>query len=135
MADGARADKPIELILLRQLAAYLTIPIFVVDGAASLLYYNEPAEALLGHSSEETGEMAVDEWGTVFRPVGADGRPIPPDRLPLVVALDESRPTQGELTIVGLDGVSRHLEMVAFPLDGQHGARLGGVALFWEAPA
>jgi len=104
------------------------------DGAASLLYYNEPAEALLGHSFEETGEMPVEEWGTIFRPVDADARPIPPERLPLVVALAESRPTHGELTIVGLDGVSRHLEMVAFPLDGQHGARLGGVALFWEAP-
>jgi len=38
----------IELILMKQVASYLATPIFLVDRAGTLLYYNEPAEALLG---------------------------------------------------------------------------------------
>lgn len=132
--DGGHAANPIELILLRQLASYLTIPIFVADPAGRLLYYNEPAEALLGHRFEETGEMSAEEWGTLFRPSDAEGVAIPPERLPLVVAVRERRPTQGEFSICGLDGVSRHIVVVAFPIEGQHGRQLGGAALFWEEP-
>jgi hypothetical protein len=35
--------------------------------------------------------------------------------------------------IRGLDGVARQIEVTAFPLIGQGGHRLGGVAIFWEA--
>ena len=48
---------PIEVVLLRQVAGYLATPLFFVDEDGNLEYYNEPAEALLGHRYEETGQM------------------------------------------------------------------------------
>jgi len=121
------------LILLRQLASYLTMPIFVVDNDAGLLYYNEAAEGLLGQRFEETGEMPVSEWGTMFAPVDSQGRPVAPGDLPLVVAVRDRHPAQGPLTIRGRDGVFRTISITAFPIEGQHGRQLGAVAIFWEA--
>ena len=41
-------QQEIEVILSRQLFSYLMIPIFLVDPEGSLLFYNEPAETILG---------------------------------------------------------------------------------------
>ena len=53
--------KPIQLILARQLASSLAMPILLVDTEGTLVYYNEPAEAILNHRFEETGEVSADE--------------------------------------------------------------------------
>lgn len=126
------AQHEIEIILFRQLASCLAIPIFIVDPQGTLIYYNEPAEALLGQRFEETGAMAEVEWATSFRPITAGGEPVPADRLPLVRAIDERRPAHAEFWIEGLDRVRRHLSVTAFPLDSQSGRLVGAVALFWE---
>ena len=34
---------PIQIILMRQLAGYLSVPLFLVDPKGDLLFYNEPA--------------------------------------------------------------------------------------------
>jgi PAS domain-containing protein len=127
------APHEIEVILFRQLASCLAMPIFIVDTAGTLLYYNEPAEVLLGQRFEETGAMAQDEWATSFRPLTSEGDVIPADQLPLVRALTDRRPAHTSLWIEGGDGVRRHLSVTAFPLDSQSGQLLGAVALFWEA--
>ncbi len=126
-------QQAIEVILMRQLASYLAMPIFVVDPAGNLLFYNEPAEALLGRRYEETGEMPVEEWSRIFQPTTADRSPLPSEALPLVIALQQRRAAHLAFQIRGLDGVSRQLEVTAFPLDGQGGRHLGAVAIFWEA--
>ena len=125
-------QREVELILVRQLSSYLTLPIFVVDPRGNLLYYNEPAEELLGRRFDETGEMPVEEWGTVFVPRDSDGEPLPPAALPLVRALEHGRPEHGRMVIDGLDGVRRTLDVTALPLVGQHGRELGAMAVFWE---
>lgn len=125
-------QQEIEVILLRQLASYLAVPIFIVDPSGTLLFYNEPAEALLGQRFEETGAMAAAEWATSFRPIAADGTAIPSDRLPLIRALTDRRPTHTDFWIEGLDRVRRHLSVTAVPLDSQAGRLLGAVAFFWE---
>jgi PAS domain-containing protein len=122
----------IELILLKQVASYLAMPIFIVDPSGELLYYNEPAEALLGTRYDETGEMPIGVWSTVFQPVDREGKALPPESLPLAIALQERRPAHGELRITGLDGVERDLSVTAFPVVGQDNRYLGAVALFWE---
>jgi len=71
------------------------MPIFVVDNDACLLYFNEAAEGLLGERFEETGEMPLSEWGTMFAPVDSQGRPVAPGDLPLVVAVRDRHPTHG----------------------------------------
>lgn len=126
------AQHEIEVILLRQLASCLAMPIFIVDPAGTLIYYNEPAEVLLGMRFEETGAMAAAEWSTSFRPIDREGTPLAPDELPLSATLAQRKPVHSDFWIHGLDGVQRHLSVTAFPLDGQSGHLLGAVALFWE---
>ena len=122
----------IEVILMRQLASYLAMPVFIVDPAGNLLFYNEPAEPLLGRQFDEAGEMPMAEWATAFSPHDADGRPLPPETLPLVIALRRREPTHKALRITGLDGVTRRIEVIAFPLVGQGGRMLGAAAIFWH---
>lgn len=125
-------QQEIEVILARHLSEYLLMPIFIVNTAGDLVFYNEPAEAILGLSYSETGMMPASEWSTVFHPVDSESRPIPPDELPLVIALKERRPAHKVIWIRGLDGVSREIEVTAFPLVGQADRFLGGIAIFWE---
>jgi PAS domain-containing protein len=121
------------LILARQLASYLATPIFIVDPAGTLLYFNQPAERILGLRFGDTGEMPADEWAGKFTPTDDAGRPIPPDQLPLRVAFTEQRPDHGTFWICGADGVRRRIEPTAFPLIGQDGRTLGALAVFWES--
>ena len=117
---------------MRQLASSLATPVFIVDVAGTLLFYNEPAERLLGRRYEETGEMLVNEWATIFHPLDEMGAPLAPESLPLVIALNIRQPAHKRFFIRGLDGVPRDIEVAAFPLIGQAGDLLGAVALFWE---
>ena len=77
----------IEIILNRQLADCLSIPVFITDVKGNLIFYNEPAEEILGTRFEDTGEMPVEKWSTDFKPIDAQGLPLPPDDLPLVKTL------------------------------------------------
>src|SRR5262245_33293634 len=101
-------QREIEMILIRQLASYLAMPIFIVDNEGTLVFYNEPAEVLLGQRFEETGEMPAAEWATVWTPTDEDGSPLPPKEVPLWVALNEHKPVYRRLWIRGLDHVDRH---------------------------
>jgi PAS domain-containing protein len=128
-------QKEIEVILMRQLASYLDMPVFLVDPNGNLIFYNERAESILGRRFEETGEMPASEWGTVFVPRDDAGRVIPPSELPLVIAIQENRPAYRAFYIRGLDGVDRFIEVTAFPLVGLQGRHLGAAAIFWESHA
>jgi PAS domain-containing protein len=128
------AHKELELILMRQLADCLAMPIFIVNAQGTLLFYNEPAELLLGQRFEETGELTTQQWATAFVPTDHQNHPLPPEKVPLVIALRERRPTLGDLRIRGLDQVERDIQVCAFPIVGRTGQLLGAVAIFWEAP-
>ena len=126
-------QRSIELILMRQLASYLGLPIFLVDPAGNLVFYNEPAERILGRRFEETGEMTAAEWSTVFQPTDDAGHPVAPESVPLMIAWAERRPVHESVWIRALDGVPRRIAATAFPLIGQAGRYLGAVAIFWES--
>jgi PAS domain S-box-containing protein len=123
--------QPVELILVRHLGSRLVVPVFLVDPEGTLIYFNEPAEQILGRRLEEVGTMTFTEWTTVFS-VRQGGRLLDIDQIPLVRALREGRPAHSVFDITGLDGTARLIEVTAFPIDGQGGTRLGAVALFWE---
>jgi PAS domain-containing protein len=129
---GPGRQHPIELILMRELASHLATAVFVVGPEGDLLYYNERAEELLGSRFDETGEVPMASWSTAFSPTDEHGAPIPPERLPLVITVQEGRPAHGAFSIRSLDGTSRHLELTAIPLVGQAGKLLGAAAVFWE---
>lgn len=126
------AQRELELILFRQLASCLAMPIFLVDERGTLVFYNEPAEVLLGQRFEETGEMPKEEWASFWTPTDENGEPLPPTALPLYAALDETRPAHRKFWIRSRDGAVRRIEAVAFPLVGQTGRNVGAAVLFWE---
>jgi PAS domain-containing protein len=130
--EWAVVPHEVEMILMKQVASYLAMPIFLVDVDGNLLFYNEPAEQLLGCRYDETGELPLDEWGTMFAPFDSRGEPIPPDSLPLGIAVRQRRPAHGSFSMRGMDGVSHDISVTAFPLVGQHDRALGAVAVFWE---
>lgn len=133
-APGVGAPE-LEMILLRQLTSYLATPIFIVDPDGDLVYFNEPAEQILGRPFDSTDPMTLDDWADQFRPVTVDGGPLVADELPLVQAVRRGRPAQMDFRITGLDGATRTLAVTAFPLIGLHDRHLGAVAIFWEQPA
>jgi PAS domain-containing protein len=123
---------PIQIILIRQLAGYLSVPVFLVDPKGELLFYNEPAEAILGRRFEETGAMPAEVWASAFTPVDDQGQPIPPEDLPLMFALTRQRPAYKRFYIRGINGVRRQIEVAAIPILGLKHELLGAAALFWE---
>jgi PAS domain-containing protein len=123
---------PIQIILIRQLAGYLSVPLYLADPKGDLLFYNEPAEALIGLRFEETGVMPANTWTSMFRPVDEQGRPIPPEDMPLMIALATKRPAHKRFYIHGMNGVRRHIDSTSIPISGLQGEFLGGVSLHWE---
>ncbi len=126
------SQREIELILMRQLASYLAMPILVVDDQGDLLYYNEPAEPIVGCRFDEVGEIRRGEFSALFKPVDDHGNPIKREDLPLTIAIDKGEPAHLRYWIQGLDGVRRKIEATAFPLVGQAGRCLGAVTFFWS---
>jgi len=127
------SQQEIEVILSRHLAEYLAMPIFLVNPEGDLIFYNEPAEALLGKRYNETGPMSASEWATAFHPMDVAGNPIPPEELPLIIAITQRRPAHKVFQIRGMDGDLRRIEVTALPLIGQANRFLGGMAIFWES--
>jgi len=123
---------PIEIILTRQLAGYLSLPLFLVDPKGTLLFYNEPAEAVLGQRFNETGVMPAEEWSSAFFPVDDDGKPVPPEDLPLMITLTSHRPAYKRIRVRGKDGIQRRIDIVSVPLVGLQRVLVGAFALFWE---
>ena len=58
------SQQEIEIILCRHWASHLQTPVFFVDPKGNMLFYNEPAESILGRRFAETGAMSAAEWST-----------------------------------------------------------------------
>lgn len=127
------AQHPIELILTRQLASYLVTPMFLVGPQGELLFYNEPAEALLGFRFDEALEIPLDEWASTYQLFdSATGERLGADQFPVVTALRESRPHHMSLVYQRPDGGRLPLVVTSIPLIGGGGELLGAVAIFWQ---
>jgi PAS domain S-box-containing protein len=123
-------QKPLELILARNLITSISTPAFLVDEGGTLIFYNEAAGALLGMSFEEAGKMHAEQWGTQFGPFDDDGERIPMEELPLTVALREGRPAHSNFRIRSATGVDHDIEVSAMPISASEGPS-GAMAIFW----
>ncbi len=123
----------IEIILNRQLADCLSIPVFITDTAGNLIFYNEPAEEVLGRRFEETGEIPVEVWSTIYKPIDVDGKTIPPDDLPLVKTQRDCSPHHKTFWIESLKGKAAKISITSYPISGRTGKFLGAVAIFWKS--
>lgn len=124
------AQKPLELILARNLLSSVSTPAFLVGEQGMLLFYNEAAAALLGRRFEESGTMPAEEWTKEFGPFGDDEEPIPYDEIPATRALRENRPFHGMFRICGAGGNHHDIAASAIPIVGAGGSS-GGIVIFW----
>lgn len=121
------------LILSRGLAQSIATPMFIVDPDGTLVYFNEPAERILGTTYANEGEMSREEWATAFDTRDpSSGEAVDPGELPLAIALRDRRAGHRTLDIGGRDGVRRHIGLTAFPLFARTDEFVGAIAIFWE---
>ena len=126
-------QRPLELILARNLLSSLSTPPCSPTSEGTVVFYNEAAGKVLGRRFEESGPMTAEEWGEVHGPFDEDG-----ERIPLRGArhaeADAQRP-----------GGPRPLPHPLARRQGPHGSRpaalpivaaggqRGGMTFFWEA--
>jgi hypothetical protein len=122
----------IEIILNRQLSDCLSIPVFITDTRGDLIFYNMPAEEVLGKRFDETGEMPVEEWSVMFKPMDEFNKPIPPEELPLVKTLKDSLPYHKSFWIKSLQGQTQKIALTSYPIINRENKFLGAVAMFWK---
>ena len=122
----------IEIILNRQLADCLSIPVFITDIAGNLIFYNPPAEIVLGKRFEETGEMQVEEWSVIFQPKDEFNNVIPPEELPLVKTLKNLLPYHKSFWIKSLHGETEKIGLTSYTIINRENKFLGAVAMFWN---
>lgn len=127
------AQQPIELILLKQWATYIAIPLWIMDEAGNLVFYNEPAESVLGERFDEAGRINAEDLADKFQTRGLDGEALESKELPIVVALTEGHPAHMALQIRSVDGEWREIQVSAIPIEGEGGRHLGAFAMFWES--
>lgn len=127
------ASQAIEIILSRQLADCLNVPVFIVNPEGTLIFYNEPAEEILGKKYEDTGPMPVGEWGTAFYPHDEDGNPIPPEELPLVRTIQNEVPAHKTFWIKSLADKSIKISVTSIPIIGRANNFSGAMAIFWDS--
>ena len=126
------SPKPIQIILARQLASSLAMPILIVDTEGTLIFYNEPAEVILDLRFDETGEMAAEAWTRLFAVADEARNAIAPEDRPMMMALSERRPISQTVWMRCGHREWRHVNITAFPLMGEVGQFLGAQMIFWE---
>ena len=87
---------------------------------------------MLGKRFEDTGEMPVEEWSTVFKPFDNNGNPMAPEELPLVRTLSDQIPYHKSFQILNLKGKMQSISVTSYPIISRSGNFLGAVAIFWK---
>jgi PAS domain-containing protein len=127
----AAAQKPLELILARNLLTSISTPAFLLDENSRLVFYNESAGALLGISFEETGRMDPQQWTGTFGPFDDDDNPIDIDELAITHALRNGRPAHSRFCIRSAKGQKHTIEASAFPIVASEEGSSGAMIFFW----
>jgi len=63
------------MILARQLADSLALPILLVDADGTLVSYNEPAEKIIGRRFEQPGALPAEGWLQMILTSDGKGHP------------------------------------------------------------
>lgn len=123
-------QRPLELILARNLLSTLSTPAFLANGPGDIVFYNEAAGMVLGRRFEESGAMSATDWVETFGPVDDDGAPIPVEDQPLTQALRRNRPGHSRHRIKSLAGGEHEVEVSGVPVIGPDGFQ-GAMVFFW----
>ena len=114
---SSQQQKPLELILARNLLTSLSTLALLVDHEAVLVFYTtRAAAAVLGRSFEDAGRMTAEQWSAAFGPLDRDDEPIEVDRLAITKAIRGGRPAHGKFRIGVGAGERASAEASAFPI-------------------
>jgi PAS domain S-box-containing protein len=128
------AHKSLPLILAREFASNLATPLAIFDENGTFVFFNEPAERIIGQTPAELGNLLEQEWRARFSAERLDGTPVADEDQPTAVARRERRPAHETLVYKMLDGRQRTLSVTAIPLLGREDELVGVVSVFWEQP-
>lgn len=128
-------QRPLELILARNLLTSISTPSFLVDGQGTMVFYNEAAAALLGRSFEDAGQMTAEQWTAAFGPLSTGGEPLEFDEITLTKAVQDGRPAHGSFRIKTTNSPRQLVEAAAFPLVASESASSGAMIMFWPQSA
>lgn len=128
----ASSQRPLELILARNLLSCLSTPAFLADRTNDIVFYNEAAGALLGRRFEETGTLSAEQWLNDFGPLDERGEPIPLEQQPITVALRADRAAHARHRIRSFGGAMHDVEVSGMPIIGADGFH-GAMVFFWVA--
>jgi PAS domain-containing protein len=127
---AASTQRPLELILARNLLSAISTPAVLVNQQGDVLFYNEAAGALLGRRFEDTGTLSAEDWTSAFGPLDDAGRPIPVEHQPLTGALRANRAGHAPHRIRSLTGAEHVVEVSGVPIMGAGGFH-GAMLFFW----
>jgi PAS domain-containing protein len=125
------AQRPLEVILARNLITSLSTPAFLVGNDGELLFYNEAAGAFLGTPFEELGRTPAAEWLEKFGPFESSGTPMELEDSPLTQALRRGRPAHANFRVRSAAGEQTAIEASALPIVGTDLESSGAMIFFW----
>lgn len=103
-----KQQKPIEIILFRQISSLLGTPSFIVDKNDTVIFCNEPAEEILGIKFSERGEISALDWSKIFK----------------------IKENQGRITIESKEGKFKEITLTKLPIVSQMKEILGSIIFF-----
>jgi PAS domain-containing protein len=121
------------MILLKQWASLIAVPVWITDADGRLVYYNEPTEEIIGMRFEDAGEMSADQLAEVFVIRDIDGSPLANDDRPLMIALTKQMSAHRRIRFLRVDKQWREIAVTAIPIIGEGNRHLGAMVTMWEA--
>ena len=126
------AQHPIEMILLKQWASLIAVPVWITDVEGRLVYYNEPTEEIIGMRFEDAGELSAERLAEVFVICDLDGSPLANDDRPLMIALNKQMSAHRRIRFLRADKQWREIAVTAIPIIGEGNRHLGAMVTMWE---
>jgi PAS domain-containing protein len=120
------------MILLKQWASLIAVPVWITDADGRLVYYNEPTEEIIGMRFEDAGEMSADQLAEVFVIREIDGSPLANDDRPLMIALTKQMSAHRRIRFLRVDKQWREIAVTAIPIIGEGNRHLGAMVTMWE---
>ena len=112
-------QKNVVLILARELASNIATPMLVIDEVGTIVFFNEPAEKVLGASFASVGEVSAEEYDGEWATTDPDGNEISLLTGPLSRVVSDHTPAHRVIRVRGLDGVWHVIETTVYPLFAQ----------------
>lgn len=123
--------QPVEVILARHLLAAISVPGFVVNTEATIVFFNDEAGDLIGRHFEDVGRLSAEEWSAIG-PLDKKGRPLAHDDAPMRLALEDQRPSHSRFFIRTDADDLLEVETTALPLVGEDLNMRGALLMFWR---